>query len=48
MDILPTVLSLADIKHPGPTFRGREIALPRGKSWAEHLSSNNLGKLEMP
>lgn len=39
MDILPTVLDLAKAKHPGTTYRGREVALPRGKSWVPHLSS---------
>ncbi|KAF5013969.1 hypothetical protein FDECE_57 [Fusarium decemcellulare] len=40
MDILPTVLELAGLKHPGTTYRGREVALPRGKSWVPHLASS--------
>ncbi|CAF0873460.1 unnamed protein product [Adineta steineri] len=40
MDILPTVLELACVTHPGTTFQGREIVLPRGKSWVSHFRSN--------
>ncbi|KAJ5729751.1 sulfatase PB10D8.02c [Penicillium malachiteum] len=39
MDILPTILELAQIPHPGNTFRGREVVIPRGKSWVPHLKS---------
>ncbi|KAF5658621.1 arylsulfatase [Fusarium circinatum] len=39
MDILPTILDLAQVQHPGQTFRGREVVNPRGKSWVSHLSS---------
>lgn len=39
MDILPTILELAGLEHPGKTYRGREVALPRGKSWVPHLAS---------
>ena len=38
MDILPTILDLAGIKHPGKTFRSREVLEPRGASWVPHLS----------
>ncbi|CAK7898022.1 hypothetical protein CAAN1_04S02652 [[Candida] anglica] len=38
MDILPTVLELAGVKHPGNFYKGREVAEPRGKSWVTHLS----------
>ncbi|KAI0015608.1 putative arylsulfatase [Xylariomycetidae sp. FL0641] len=38
MDILPTLLDLAGTAHPGARFRGREVALPRGRSWAAHLA----------
>lgn len=37
MDILPTFLELAGIQHPAPTFRGREVAPLRGKSWVNLL-----------
>ncbi|OAP54928.1 hypothetical protein AYL99_10628 [Fonsecaea erecta] len=39
MDILPTILELAQVPHPGTKFRGREVVLPRGKSWVSYLSS---------
>ena len=38
MDILPTVLDLAGVKHPGQTYKGRRVATPRGKSWVNYLS----------
>jgi arylsulfatase A-like enzyme len=37
MDILPTVLELAGAQHPGTTFRGRPVLLPRGRSWLPYL-----------
>jgi arylsulfatase len=40
MDILPTILELAGVTHPGTTFQGREVVLPRGKSWISHLRSD--------
>lgn len=40
MDVLPTILELAGVKHPGTIYRGREVALPRGKSWVPHLRSD--------
>lgn len=42
MDILPTILELAQVQHPGKTFRGRPVVQPRGKSWVHHLSSDEL------
>lgn len=42
MDVLPTVLELAKVQHPGTSFRGRTVALPRGKTWVPHLSSSDL------
>ncbi|KAK6908688.1 hypothetical protein I204_02022 [Kwoniella mangroviensis CBS 8886] len=41
MDILPTVLDLAGIQHPGNEFRGRKVHKPRGKSWTPWLSGQN-------
>ncbi|CAF1485531.1 unnamed protein product [Adineta ricciae] len=41
MDILPTVLELAGVTHPGPIFHDREILLPRGKSWVSHFYFNH-------
>ena len=37
MDILPTFLELAQVQHPAPTFRGRQVAPVRGKSWLPML-----------
>ena len=37
MDVLPTVLELAGVPHPGAAFRGREVVAPRGRSWVAHL-----------
>ncbi|KIX05524.1 uncharacterized protein Z518_06396 [Rhinocladiella mackenziei CBS 650.93] len=39
MDLLPTMLDLAGIKHPAPAFRGREVAPLRGKTWVPLLSA---------
>lgn len=39
MDVLPTVLDLAGVQHPGSEFRGRDVVRPRGKSWVDHLTS---------
>ncbi|KAJ5341373.1 hypothetical protein N7541_010497, partial [Penicillium brevicompactum] len=44
MDILPTILELAGVAHPGTRFRGREVVVPRGRSWVSHLSSGELKK----
>lgn len=40
MDILPTVLELAGVQHPGTSYHGREVVVPRGKSWVPHLASH--------
>jgi arylsulfatase A-like enzyme len=37
MDLLPTILDMAGISHPGTRFRGRDVVLPRGRSWAPYL-----------
>ncbi|KAI1338712.1 putative arylsulfatase [Xylariaceae sp. FL0016] len=37
MDILPTILDMAGITHPGTRFRGRDVVTPRGKSWVPYL-----------
>jgi arylsulfatase A-like enzyme len=38
MDITPTILDLAGVRHPGKRWRGRDVAVPRGKSWLGYLS----------
>lgn len=37
MDILPTVLELAGVQHPGNEYKGRKVHTPRGKSWVSYL-----------
>lgn len=37
MDILPTILDLAGVEHPGTSYKGRTVAKPKGKSWVAHL-----------
>lgn len=37
MDIMPTILELAGVQHPGGSFRGRKVVPMRGKSWAPLL-----------
>ncbi|KAI1265391.1 alkaline-phosphatase-like protein [Xylariaceae sp. FL1019] len=39
MDIVPTVLEMAKLQHPGATYKGRAIAPLRGRSWTHFLSS---------
>jgi len=43
MDITPTLLELADVKHPS-TFEGREVSPLQGKSWVGMLE----GKTQSP
>jgi hypothetical protein len=31
-------LDLAQVPHPGKTFRGRDVLVPRGKSWTAWLA----------
>lgn len=41
MDILPTVLELSHVPHPGETFKGRKVHTPKGVSWAPYLTKEN-------
>ncbi|KAL1858885.1 hypothetical protein VTK73DRAFT_7743 [Phialemonium thermophilum] len=41
MDIMPTLLDLAGVPHPGPTFRNRPVVTPRGRSWRALLSAES-------
>ncbi|EED21916.1 arylsulfatase, putative [Talaromyces stipitatus ATCC 10500] len=41
MDILPTVLDLTGISSPGNTFRGREVAPIRGRSWIPLMAAKD-------
>ncbi|TPX30798.1 hypothetical protein SmJEL517_g05725 [Synchytrium microbalum] len=40
MDLLPTILDLAGVPHPGKVFRGRQVYEPRGKSLVPYLTGN--------
>ncbi|RFU27469.1 hypothetical protein B7463_g8876, partial [Scytalidium lignicola] len=37
MDIMPTILDLAGVKHPGTRYKNRTVAVMRGKSWVPYL-----------
>lgn len=39
LDILPTILELANVSHPGTSFRNRTIVRPKGVSWVSHLQN---------
>lgn len=39
MDIVPTILDMAGVKHPAPHYQGREIVNMRGKSMVPYLAS---------
>ncbi|KAI1366861.1 alkaline-phosphatase-like protein [Xylaria arbuscula] len=38
MDLAPTILDMAGVKHPAPTYQGREIVGMRGKSMVPYLA----------
>ena len=40
MDIVPTLLELAGVSHPGTEYRGREVEPVRGRSLVAYLSGN--------
>lgn len=40
MDICPTVLELAGLEHPAPTYRSRAIVPVRGTSWVPYFKDN--------
>ncbi|TVY93061.1 Arylsulfatase [Lachnellula willkommii] len=37
MDIAPTILEMAGVKHPAPTYQGREVVEMRGKSMLSYI-----------
>ena len=37
MDIVPTILELAGLRHPGESYRGRPVAPLRGSSWLPYF-----------
>ncbi|MCU1716649.1 arylsulfatase [Pseudomonas sp. 5P_3.1_Bac2] len=38
MDVTPTILDLAGVRHPGKRWNGRDVASVRGKSWLGYLA----------
>lgn len=38
MDIVPTILQLAGLSHPGTTYNGKSVAPLRGSSWVPYLT----------
>lgn len=41
MDLLPTIIDLAGIKHPAPLFRNRQVVHPRGVSIIPYLTNKS-------
>ncbi|KAH8178814.1 sulfatase domain-containing protein [Sarocladium implicatum] len=41
MDLAPTILDMAGIKHPAPTYKGREVVEMRGKSMVPYLEETS-------
>ncbi|KAI0466563.1 alkaline-phosphatase-like protein [Xylaria cf. heliscus] len=39
MDLAPTILDMAGVTHPAPTYQGREVVPMRGKSMVPYLSN---------
>jgi len=37
MDVLPTALDLAGVRHPAPLWHGRAVHAPRGRTWLPWL-----------
>ncbi|KAF2226276.1 arylsulfatase [Elsinoe ampelina] len=40
MDVLPTILELAGVSHPGTSYKGRPVAAVRGSSWVPYLTGS--------
>jgi arylsulfatase len=40
MDLAPTILQMAGVKHPAPTYQGREVVHMRGKSMLPFLTGS--------
>ena len=41
MDLAPTILEMAGVKHPAPTYQGREVVTMRGSSMLPFLSGTS-------
>jgi arylsulfatase len=39
MDLAPTILDMAGVQHPAPTYQGRQVVPMRGKSMVPYLTS---------
>jgi arylsulfatase A-like enzyme len=37
MDIMPTILDLAGVQHPGPHYKGKTVETMVGKSWKQYM-----------
>jgi arylsulfatase len=46
MDIVPTVLELAGLQHPGTRYKGRQVAPVQGKSWVSFLQNHKYSDTE--
>lgn len=45
MDLVPTILEYAQLRHPGSQYKGRAVEVPRGRSWVEFLSKFSTSSL---
>ncbi|KAK7518418.1 alkaline-phosphatase-like protein [Phyllosticta citriasiana] len=45
MDLAPTILDMAGVKHPAPTFHGREVVPMRGASIAPFAASSSVARV---
>ncbi|KAJ7881930.1 alkaline-phosphatase-like protein [Mycena leptocephala] len=43
MDLAPTILDMAGVKHPAPTYQGREVVHMRGKTMLPWIAGNQEG-----
>jgi arylsulfatase len=41
MDLAPTILEMAGVKHPAPTYQGREVVSMRGHSMLPYIRGNS-------
>ncbi|OJD29564.1 arylsulfatase [Diplodia corticola] len=45
MDLAPTILDMAGVKHPAPTFQGREVVKMRGKTMLPFAQSADVPRV---
>lgn len=45
MDLAPTILDMAGVKHPAPSFHGREVVPMRGASMAPFAASSSVERV---